>query len=78
MQQYPAPDKVHAELGDEKHELGDEDERDKAQVLSIDTPVNQRLGQEREHQLQQATQQHPQQENHNLTAVGLEIFEKEP
>ena len=29
MQQYPAPDKVHAELGDEKHELGDEDERDK-------------------------------------------------
>lgn len=78
MQQYPAPDKVHAELGDEKHELGDEDERDEAQVLSIDTPVNQRLGQEREHQLQQAAQQHPQQENHNLTTIGFEIFEKEP
>lgn len=78
MQQYPAPDKVHAKLGDEKHELGDEDERDEAQVLSIDTPVNQRLGQEREHQLQQAAQQHPQQENHNLTTVGFEIFEKNP
>ena len=48
MQQYPAPDKVHAELSDEKHDLGDEDERDEAQILSIDTPVNQRLGQKRE------------------------------
>ena len=77
VQEYPATDEAHAELRHEEHQLGYQDQRDDAEAPAVDAPIDHRLRQEREYQLEDAAQQHPQQQLHYLAAIGLQVLEEE-
>ena len=76
MQQDPAPDELHRELGADDHQLGDQDERNETEVIVADTGIHQALRQEGQDQLQQADRHHPQHQLDHLTAVRVEVTEK--
>ena len=76
VQQDPAPDELHRELGADDHQLGDQDERNETEVIVADTGVHQALRQEGQDQLQQADRHHSQHQLDHLTAVRVEVTEK--
>lgn len=62
MEQDPAADELHRRLAQKQHQLGDQYQVDKTNVLVADADIDDRLGKKRENQLQQAAQGHPQQQ----------------
>ena len=76
VQQDPAPDELHRELGGDDHQLGDQDEGDEAQVVVAHAHVDQALRQEGEDELQQAGRHHAQDQLPQLAAVGRQVAEE--
>ena len=73
MQQYPSAYELHGAAAEGQHQLGNEHQVDKSEILVVDAEVHDALREEGEHQLYHAAQQQPQQQLSHQLLVGAQV-----